>query len=84
MSDTLLTFPCEFPIKVMGKATKDFGEKVRQLLTDKQVELLNYKERLSKEGKFMAVTVVVKAQSQQQLDDIYRLLSAQDWVTMTL
>lgn len=87
MSDeTLLEFPCDFPIKIMGRESSEFQDLARQLvekhtgpLADDAVAL-----SLSRNGNFVSVTVTVNAQSQQQLDDIYRELTAHDEVLMAL
>ena len=87
MSDeSLLEFPCEFPIKMMGKDSPEFRATARALveihtgpLEDDRVQ-----SALSRNGRFVSVTVTVNAQSRQQLDDIYRDVSAHPSVLMAL
>lgn len=75
MSDqTLLEFPCEFPIKLMGRDTPSFRSTMRALvekhagrLSDDAIQF-----SLSRNGHFVSVTITVEAQSQRQLDAIYR------------
>jgi putative lipoic acid-binding regulatory protein len=79
MSDqeTLLEFPCEFPIKAMGRLDAGIGKTVFALIS-KHVPGLeedNVKTRLSSNGKFVGVTINIVAQNREQLDAIYRELS---------
>ena len=75
MSDeTLLEFPCEFPVKLMGKNTKEFFSTVRQLI-EKHTGVIDdsaYASSLSKNDRFVSITVTVTATSKQQLDNIYQ------------
>ncbi len=79
-------FPCEFPIKVMGRqdgslrgATRDIIEKHMGPLADSAIRV-----RTSTDGNFLAVTYMVNAESREQLDAIYRELTACKWVLMAL
>ena len=87
MSDeTLLEFPCDFPIKIMGRESPEFQALARALV-EKHTGPLNddaIKSSLSRNGSFVSVTVTVVAQSQQQLDDIYREVTANEDVLMAL
>ena len=83
---TIWEFPCDFPIKVMGKATPEFEVFVlttirRHIpgLRENAIEL-----RPSKKGNYLAITVTVHAQSKEQLDAIYQELTANDLVLMAL
>lgn len=82
----LIEFPCAFPLKVMGHNTDDFAGFVFTLLQpyipDLTPEALT--TRLSNGGHYLAVTVTFIAHSQDQLDDIYRELSAHKRVLMAL
>jgi len=88
MSDekTLLKFPCEFPLKVMGRHDAEFENYVREIVTRyvDEMEILESKSRPSKNGHFLSVTVTIQARSKQQLDRIYIDLNASDTVLMTL
>jgi len=87
MSDeSLLDFPCTFPIKMMGRDTPVFRQTVRELVEKHTgpVDDAAVQNALSKNGRFVSVTITVSAESQQQLDDIYRDVSAHDDVLMAL
>jgi uncharacterized protein len=84
--ETLLTFPCRFPIKVMGKVDVEFDLLVIELIRP-HVETLErdaIKCRPSKGGNYVAVTVMIEATSKQQLDAIYRSLTSHPQVLMAL
>lgn len=86
MSATLLEFPCDFPLKIMGRKTTGFKETVLSLVEPHAgpVATTQLRERASRDGNFVALTLVVHAQSQAQLDAIYTALSAHDQVLMVL
>jgi putative lipoic acid-binding regulatory protein len=71
--ETLFEFPCQFPVKAMGKADLELDilvvEIVRRHAPDTKDEAVT--SRPSKDGNFMAVTVIIEASSKQQLDAIY-------------
>jgi uncharacterized protein len=79
-------FPCEFPVKVMGRASEDFRRLTREIverhtgtLSDTQVI-----ERLSKDQNFLALTFTIRASSREQLDALYRELTASEDVLIAL
>jgi putative lipoic acid-binding regulatory protein len=84
--ETLLEFPCDFPIKVMGKAEPGFEAMVVELVSRHTEELLEtaINSRLSKGGKWVSITINLRAQSKAQLDAIYQDLSAHEKVVMAL
>ena len=84
--DTLLEFPCDFPLKVLGRKADDFAALVVGLVENHSGPnpALRVSERLSRDGNFIALTVVVRAHSKAQLDAIYTELSAHERVLMVL
>lgn len=84
--ETVMEFPCEFPIKVMGKDSPEFVATARSLIEKHAGPVHDDAVRTarSSEGNFVSVTVTISASSRQQLDDIYRDLSAHDDVLMAL
>jgi len=84
--DTLFDFPCEFPIKVMGKAIDEFEQDVIQIM---QRHITDFKEsaitrRNSAKSNYTALTITIIATSRQQLDAIYMDLTASEFVIMAL
>ena len=84
--DTIMEFPCLFPIKVMGLAEEDFDLLVANIVRKHAPDLSEgaVKSRLSQEGKYISITVTVEAESKQQLDNIYLELTAHEKVLMAL
>jgi putative lipoic acid-binding regulatory protein len=84
--DTIMEFPCQFPIKAMGKAEDDFDILIVGIIRKHIADLSEnaVKSRLSKEGKFISVTVTVTAESKQQLDNIYLELTSHEKVLWAL
>jgi hypothetical protein len=82
----LMNFPCNFPVKVMGANQDDFERLVIEII-QKHASISPDEvvtTRLSRNGKFLSVTVHVNAKDQDQLDAIYRELSAHERVLMML
>jgi uncharacterized protein len=86
MSDSLLDFPCDFPIKVMGRKEAGFREVVVALVEAHAGPIADERVRLreSRDGNFVSLTLLVRADSQAQLDAIYTDLSGHDQVLMVL
>jgi len=85
-NDSHLNFPCEFPIKAIGKADLEFEQTV-VMIAHKHFPKLGeaaVQFRRSKNGNYYAATILVIANNQQQLDDIYSELSAHEKVMMVL
>ena len=84
--ETLFEFPCQFPVKAMGKANMELDllviEIVRRHAPDTKEDAVT--TRPSKDGNYMAVTVIVEATSKQQLDAIYQDLTDHPHVLMAL
>lgn len=84
--ESLLEFPCQFPIKIMGLAGHDFDALVLDIVR-RHVTFLDdsaVRVRPSREGKYRALTVTIEAQSQTHLDAIYMELSAHERILMVL
>ena len=84
--ETLLEFPCAFPIKAFGRKDSDFEVRVLQLIQAHAPELerADLSCRDSRNGKYTAVTATIVARSQAQLDAIYTDLTASSAVLMAL
>jgi putative lipoic acid-binding regulatory protein len=85
--ETLLEFPCQFAIKAMGKSDLELLviEIVRRHVPNfyEQAEK-TVTTRPSKDGNYLAVTILIEASSKQQLDAIYQELSDHPQVLMAL
>lgn len=84
--ETVITFPCSFPIKAMGKSEDEIEAKLIRILHShigdlSQVEI---HRRSSRGGKYLSVTATIIATSRSQLDSIYRELSDCNEIVMAL
>lgn len=84
--ETLIEFPCDFPIKVMGETHADFAnEMIKTIQTlipgfnAAQIEM-----RGSSGGKYISLTCTVHVTSKPQLDNIYRALTSHNMVKVVL
>ena len=84
--DSLLEFPCTFPIKAIGKNTPDFEDFVIAIAHNHipHLDASNISSRPSNGDKYLGVTITFTAQSQQQLDALYQELSDSERVLMLL
>ncbi len=84
--ESLLAFPTEFPIKIMGRREGDFAQGVMEIVLrhspgfdPKTMEM-----RPSRKGKYLGITVTIQVQSRDQLDALYRELCGHPAVVMVL
>lgn len=76
-NESLLEFPCRFPIKAMGKNSGEF-EAIVTGIVNAHAELWPdepIRSALSSSGNYVSITAVVRATSQEQLDAIYQELT---------
>ena len=85
-SETLLEFPCEFPIKAIGHQSDDLVDIVYIIVQTHAPDIKKtaVTTRTSKNEKYLAITITVPATSKAQLDAIYIDLSASEHIVMTL
>jgi putative lipoic acid-binding regulatory protein len=83
---SLLEFPCKFPIKMMGRDDDSFRNFALQIIERHAgaVETDAIRTTPSSNGNFVSITVTIDAQSQAQLDDIYTELSAHSAILVAL
>ncbi len=75
--ETLLEFPCQFPIKAMGKNNDTIEITIIEIVSRHAPEKHNHKVKLkpSKDGNYVSITVTIEATSKPQLDAIYQDLT---------
>ena len=85
-SSTLIDYPCEFPIKIMGKNEEEFTKSILMIVNrhipnfdDKSAET-----KASKKNKYLSLTCTVHVVSQSQLDALYQELCDHPMVLMAL
>ena len=84
--DSLIAYPSDFPIKIMGKYSDDFARSIIEIVlrhapdfAPETVEL-----RASSGGAYQSVTCTIRAVSREQLDNLYRELSGHPAVKVVL
>lgn len=84
--ETLLEFPCDFPLKVMGETRDGFAEAVVDVVRQHAPEFdaTKMEMRASSGGRYISLTCTVNATSKAQLDDLYRSLTSHPWVKVVL
>ena len=84
--DTLLEFPCDFPIKMMGRDQDSFRQAAITAIEEHAGKLSDdaISTSSSRKGNFVSITVTISAQSQQQLDDIYQALTDHEEILVAL
>ncbi len=84
--ESAIEFPCQFPIKMMGRDTPEFRATARALVEKHAGPVADdaVQAALSRNARFVSVTVTITAESQQQLDNIYRDVTSHDDVLMAL
>ncbi|MDF1683183.1 MAG: DUF493 domain-containing protein [Legionellaceae bacterium] len=83
---SLLKFPCDFPIKIMGKATEAFKNDIFAIINKHYPTLKKDAIQIntSKNGNFLAISVTVYAIDQSSLDALYQDLSQHPDIKMVL
>ena len=76
--ETLFEFPCEFPIKAMGKSCPEMEIAIVEIMNRHVPNLSEgaIRMRPSSKGTYTAITVTIQAHSKDQLDAIYLELTA--------
>ena len=85
--ESLIQYPCEFPIKVMGPHTEAFVEEIiaRVIPLDPSFDAsTRLTRRASSSGTYLSLTVTVMATSREQLDNIYRAVTSHPQVKYVL
>lgn len=84
--ETLIEFPCDFPIKVMGETRDDFTRTIIEVIQGhvSEFDASKIEMRASTGGKYISITCFVYVTSKPQLDDIYRALTAHPFVKVVL
>ena len=84
--ETLIEFPCHFPIKVMGEVHDEFTSTVIEIIKQKNSSFdpSTIEMKGSSEGRYISLTCFVYVTSKPELDDIYRSLSTHPMIKVVL
>lgn len=83
---SLIEYPSQFPIKVMGANVAGFAEAIVSVAQqfDPGFDAASIETRPSKAGNYLGVTITITATSREQLDELYRTLSTHPMVKVVL
>lgn len=84
--DSLIEYPSDFPIKIMGVMQDDFAQTMVDVVVrhDPSFHAGKMEMRASSKGTYLSLTVTVVATSREQLDNLYRELSSHPMVKVVL
>ena len=82
--ESLLEFPCDFPLKVMGRDDAGFRSAAQGIVDQHASDAEPPEERPSRDGTYLSLTYTIRARSREQLDTIYRELSAHEDIMVVL
>jgi uncharacterized protein len=84
--ESLLKFPCDFPIKVMGQRQDGFAQAMLEVVLRHapDFDAAAMEMRPSAKGNYMSLTCTIRAVSREQLDALYAELSAHPLVKVVL
>lgn len=84
--DSLIEYPSQFPIKVMGVKSEHLVHELVQIARrfDPGFDAGSIELRPSSGGKYLGVTVTVTATSREQLDNLYQAFTSHPLVKVVL
>ena len=79
-------FPCDFPIKIMGARSDGFAQEILGIVLRHAPDFdpATMQMRVSAKGNYLSLTCTLRAHSHEQLDALYRDLSAHPLVKVVL
>jgi putative lipoic acid-binding regulatory protein len=86
LSESLIEYPCDFPIKVMGLSQQGFTQAVMEVVVrhDPDFSAASMQMRSSSAARYVSLTCTVRAVSREQLDALYQELCDHPMVVMVL
>lgn len=84
--ESLIEYPCDFPIKIMGKAEQDFAEVTLAIVKRHAPDFdeTTIEIRSSKGGNYLSITCTIRATSRDQLDALYQALTDHPLISVVL
>lgn len=86
LEPTLIEYPCDFPIKIMGWADQNFTQSISMIVKRHvpNFDDASMETRISNKNKYLSLTCTVRATSRIQLDALYQELCDHPMVVMVL
>lgn len=86
LEPSLLEYPCDFPIKIMGRSQAGFAQAVMEIVLRHAPDFdpASLEMKSSKKSNYLSLTCVIQARSREQVDDLYRELCDHPMVVMVL
>lgn len=86
IESSLLEYPCDFPIKILGHTQAGFAQAVLEVVRRHAPDFdgATMEMKASKRGKYISITCVIRATSREQLDGLYQELCDHPMVVMVL
>ena len=86
LTDSLIDYPCEFPLKIFGLQQAGFAQAVLEVVSkhDAGFTAASMEMRASKNARYISLTCTINATSREQLDAIYQELCDHPMVAMVL
>ena len=86
VTESLLEFPCSFPLKIVGRTRDGFAQSILEVVLRHAPDFdsASMEMRASRLGNYISLTCTINASSREQLDALYRELSAHPQVVMVL
>ena len=83
---SLIEYPCHFPIKVMGAQVEGFCAAIAHVASqfDPGFDASTIEQRPSRSGNYLGLTISVHVTSREQLDELYRTLTSHPMVKIVL
>jgi len=83
---SLIEYPCDFPLKIMGKSQDGFAQAVLGVVRTHAPDFdgASMDMKASSGGKYVSLTCTIRATSRAQLDALYKALCDHPLVVMVL
>lgn len=68
-----ITYPCDYPIKVVGDVRPDFHEEVYDVVArhDPTMTTDRISQRTSRKGNFISISFMLVAESEEQIENLF-------------
>ena len=82
--ESIIQFPCDFVLKIMGKSEGSFEKIALAIVRSHYSDLIKIEKKLSKNQKYLSLSITIHAKNKAELDALYRELSSNKEILMVL